>query len=107
MGCGEETGSLPDLKSGCQGREGLWSRRLLALERGGAGSQGEPPKPRAAVVVRLGDGVGERGVWQEGEASLLAGSCATGRGRRLRRRLCLVGARCGSAAAANSETENP
>ena len=44
-------------------------------------------------------GGGEGGsVWQEGEASLLAGSCATVRGRRLRLRQRLLGSRCGGGA---------
>lgn len=53
-------------------------------------------------------GKGAHGVWQEGEASLLAGNCATERGRRLLRQYGLVGFLCGGgASAADREAEGP
>lgn len=53
-------------------------------------------------------GGGEDGsVWQEGAASLLSGSCAMVRGRRLRLRQRLLGSRCGREAVTVKEVEGP
>lgn len=53
-------------------------------------------------------GGGEGGsVWEEGAASLLAGSCAMVRGRRLRLRQRLLGSRCGREAVTVKEVEGP
>ena len=63
-------------------RVGLWARLLWNLERGGSRR-----RPGASLARGWGGreswGRGAHVVWQEGEASLLAGSCATEGGRRL------------------------
>lgn len=76
-----------------------------------AKGRGREPKSTSQVLgrgVRDSWGRGAHGVWQEGEASLLAGSCATERGRRLLRQYPLVGTPSGRGpSAANREAESP